>query len=175
VVALAFSVLTCGTRAAPAPAPPDAPAPAASTSAPSTGKAPTPRRTGRAIFDEELARKNWPGLLPSRREKFWTPSTDDVVALERRLPAFLLSQPDGSNARENDLWLRAPNYLRQYVGITRKGRRVVYANFFCSRSVTDPDWRVSPVIVLDGGACYFQVEYDVETGVFSRLMVNGYA
>jgi hypothetical protein len=37
------------------------------------------------------------------------------------------------------------------------------------------DWHLWPVVVEDGGACYFQVEYDVESQRFSRLSVNGYA
>lgn len=99
----------------------------------------------------------------------------DVLALERQLPEFLRSQPEDSDARAADLWLKAPSYLRQYVGFTRNGRRVVYANFFCFRSVSDRDWHVWPVVVDDGGPCFFQVEYDVESGRFSRLSVNGRA
>ncbi len=183
VAALALPLMTCRTRSQPTPSPPTpspptpsppAPSPLASSPPASAGpQAPVPKRVGRVIFDEALARERWAGLLPDKKAKFWTPSTADVLALEGQLPDFLLSQPEDSEARKYDLWFKAPRYPRQYVGITRKGRRIVYANFFCFRSKSDPDWHVWPVDVDDGGACYFQVEYDVESGQFSRLSVNG--
>ena len=171
LAALALLHVSCGPRSQPTPGPQAA----SSRPVPSGPPAPAPKRVGRVIFSESLARERLPDLLPTKKATFWTPSTEEVLALERQLPDFLLDQPEGSDAREHDLWLKAPNYLRQYVGITRKGRRIVYANFFCNRSSSDRDWHVWPVVVKDGGSCYFQVEYDVESQRFSRLSVNGYA
>jgi hypothetical protein len=37
------------------------------------------------------------------------------------------------------------------------------------------DWRQNVISVEDGGECYFQVEYDLESGTFIWLMVNGEA
>ena len=53
----------------------------------------------------------------------------------------------------------------------RDGRQVIFANDFCR--ALGGDWRQAPIIVDDGGDCYFQVEYDPAAGTFARLMVNG--
>ena len=45
-------------------------------------------------------------------------------------------------------------------------------NYFCS---DEANWRQELVMVIDGGECYFQVEYDVEGGLFTKLLVNGEA
>lgn len=48
---------------------------------------------------------------------------------------------------------------------------VVYGNFFCS----DPgmDWKKEWIFVMDGGDCFFQLQFDIASGAFSELMVNG--
>ena len=62
-------------------------------------------------------------------------------------------------------------YRVQYVGIVRDGRQVIFTNFFCD--TFGVDWRTQPVIVDDGGGCYFVVEFDLAAGSFSHLMING--
>jgi hypothetical protein len=47
----------------------------------------------------------------------------------------------------------------------------VWGNFFCRPPRAD--WRHEPVLVDDGGDCFFQLEYDVDAGRFSNLLVNG--
>lgn len=104
---------------------------------------------------------------------YWTPTEADVAALEDSLPAFLESEipPDHYNRRILD---RLDLYKRQYFGITfEAGQPLIYANFFC---VDEFDyWLESPVFVMDGGECFFQVVYDPATDTFSRLSVNGFA
>jgi hypothetical protein len=36
-------------------------------------------------------------------------------------------------------------------------------------------WKAEPVVVDDGGAYFFQLQFDVETGTFRNLRFNGYA
>ena len=36
-------------------------------------------------------------------------------------------------------------------------------------------WRKEWVLVMDGGDCFFQLQFDVESGTFTALMVNGEA
>jgi hypothetical protein len=136
----------------------------------------TPARS-RAIIDAETARKRWNKDLPEGG--FWTPTLADVKALERNLPGYLREKlgdkpQDRSSAGPESipLWKKAPLYLRQYVGTTREGQRFIYAHFFCD---TIPDWRTTPIMIFDGGDCYFQVFYDVKTGRFEGLMLNGIA
>ena len=67
-----------------------------------------------------------------------------------------------------------PQYRRQYFGITRKGRRVLYVRGFCDK---DPpaDWRTTEVLVLDGGPCYFFARYDPVAKRFTFFEANGFA
>jgi len=71
------------------------------------------------------------------------------------------------------MWKQMGRYKRQYFGLVRDGRWIVYGNFFCDAH--GKDWLAQPVTVKDGGDCYFQVEYEPKTGRFSNLSVNGEA
>jgi hypothetical protein len=64
-------------------------------------------------------------------------------------------------------------YKRQYVGLLKNKQRLIWGKFFCSALGTN--WRREPIDVDDGGDCYFQVLFNVDTGQFSELMVNGEA
>ena len=101
---------------------------------------------------------------------FWTPSADDIFKLEEGLAEYL-SQNSSYFYRQPPVWERLDEYQRQYIGLERGGRQIIYGNFFCNN--LGMDWRKKLVIVDDGGDCYFQVEYDVEDGAFIKLLVNG--
>jgi hypothetical protein len=103
---------------------------------------------------------------------FWTPSADDIFKLEEGLAEYL-SQNSSYFYRQPPVWQRLDEYQRQFIGLERGGRQIIYGNFFCNN--IGMDWRKILVIVDDGGDCYFQVEYDVESGLFIKLMVNGEA
>jgi hypothetical protein len=108
-----------------------------------------------------------PGADP-QAQGYWTPAEQDVLALEAGLAAFLR---DAAPERSPDLWQKQPTYKRQYIGLLRDGKRLVYASFFCS---TEGDgWRSQVLFVLDGGDCFFQLTYDVERDTYGDLMVNG--
>jgi hypothetical protein len=146
----------------------------AASGAPATGT--SARAEDRAIFPADLARQKW-AWLAKPPDAFWTPALADVVKLEAGLPTYLRGRAArrvaaASGPQTNPLWKRAPGYKRQYVGVRRRGRAVIYANFFCEAS-PNVDWHREPVDVDDGGDCYFQVEYDVTTGRFDNLAVNG--
>ena len=131
--------------------------------------------TERAIFTAEVARKQWPWLYRAGATP-WTPAAADVEALEQRLPDHLraaLARQRPARGGKAPLWERAKTYKRQYVGVRRDGRRIVFANFFCR--AWKEDWRTEPIVVEDGGDCYFQVEYDVDKASFSNLQINGEA
>jgi len=135
----------------------------------------TPGASDRMIFAKEAARELWAGQFPPPA-MFWTPDIGDVIKMERDLPAFLRravkKAGEGAAARE-PLWKRAPRYQRQYFGMVEKGHWIVYGNFFCDAH--GKDWRSQPVMVKDGGDCYFQVQYDPKTSRFFGLSVNGEA
>jgi hypothetical protein len=103
-------------------------------------------------------------------DDYWTPSRDDVLAFEQRLGPYLQgAAPQAGPGALKDL----NEYRRQYVGILVNGQRVMFAIFFCN--AYDTDWQHEIVFVLDGGSCYFEVKYDVQTGAFYDLSIHGEA
>jgi len=67
-----------------------------------------------------------------------------------------------------------PNrYYRQYLGIIIKNRKFIYINGLCEDKPPE-SWREMLNDVCDGG-CNWGVVYDVATGKFSHLEMNGVA
>jgi len=64
-------------------------------------------------------------------------------------------------------------YYRQYVGIIVGKRKLIYVNAFCDDKPPSY-WRERAVNVCDGG-CSWGVVYDIVTGEFSELELNGVA
>jgi hypothetical protein len=125
--------------------------------------------------EEKTGGENW--VILSKREtavlqylgfpgERWTPMEAQVTAVEAALPDYV-------NNSEPALAEALDSYTRQYAGVTGdEGQQQIYANFFC-----DPDtwesWQTDFVDVDDGGDCYFQTLYDVDSGTFLWLSVNG--
>lgn len=64
-------------------------------------------------------------------------------------------------------------YKRQYIGITKNGKKIMHVNFFCE---TDGDeWKKERIFVMDGGDCYFELDYDPIKRKYSALSINGEA
>ena len=110
-------------------------------------------------------------------ESYWVPSAGQVRAMEERLPSFLLREKPEPDP---ELWGKVALYYRQYIGITINGRRLIYGNFIHNtawkESLEDGvDYHRHMMMVEDGGPDFFQVEYDVETGAFVGLGINGVA
>lgn len=96
----------------------------------------------------------------------WTPDRAAIARLEAALPAFLEKvKPE----RSPGLHAKVPRYKRQYAGFLAGGRKI-FVSFFCHEI---DGWQTRPVLVRDGGDCFFQVVFDAETGALSDLMVNG--
>jgi hypothetical protein len=126
------------------------------------------------IFSAERARYQGIGTFVgnSQTAEHWTPSESDILALENGLGAFLENNPDRFS-EGTPVWERLDEYNRQYIGIILDGKKIIYANFFCES--TGRDWITEFIFVLDGGDCYFQFKYDVDSGEFFDLQVNGVA
>jgi len=105
-----------------------------------------------------------------RSDGFWIPSADEIIKLEEDLTGYL-SQNSSYFFSQPPAWERLDEYQRQYVGLERESKQIIYGNFFCDN--LGLDWQETFVVVDDGGDCYFQVEYDMESGLFIMLMVNG--
>ena len=102
---------------------------------------------------------------------YWSPSTADVLVVEEGVAAFL-QENESAFFTDRPVWERLNEYNRQYVGMVWDERKILYANFFCNN---EPDWKENFVLVMDGGACYFQFKFDPNIGEFFQLQVNGEA
>ena len=106
---------------------------------------------------------------PDLGEGTWQPGGADIRALEERLAPALIAE----GAKADPDWSPAPRgWVRQYVGIVRGGRRLVYGSFFPSEAKVDRFWR-KPLLVCDGGPAFFGVEYDVAAARFTHIAFNG--
>jgi hypothetical protein len=113
-------------------------------------------------------------VVSSNATGFWTPSVDQVLALEEQLPDYLRSALEDVDYPDReyypDLWDHLDNYRRQYMGVFINEQQIIHGNFFCSE---EDYWQEQLVFVLDGAACYFQVYYDVAIGDFFLLSMGG--
>jgi hypothetical protein len=97
------------------------------------------------------------GPLFQAADGFWTPSIDDLEAVE-----FAIAAAQGEL-----------DHLRQYVGYIEGGQRKIYVNGF--KDTFGIDWTSEPVVVEDGGESFFQAIYNVDTGELELFMFNGEA
>jgi hypothetical protein len=95
----------------------------------------------------------------------WTPSADDVAAVEAILAEHL-----EANAATGVDELAA--YARQYTGVG-EGEDLVSVNALCS--LGDMDWEDEYITVADGGPCFWQATVDPATAEVDPFTVNGSA
>lgn len=119
------------------------------------------------VFGAEIT--NYTARLPLGD---WQPSVGEIVsALDHLKHDHSLwvgkGTPDLKPWRE---------YRFQYYGIHGNGRRIIFLNAFCSRFWDRaPNWRTEPVIVFDGGSCFFHATFDVVAGKIVSVVINGEA
>jgi hypothetical protein len=120
----------------------------------------------------------------------WTPGPTEIARLEKVLPKFMAGQKTPLDYKP------LHEYYRQYMGAVRDGKKWICVNFvhydFVRECLERPHlipvkktvqkggraeefWRHEPIVVMDGGASFFTVQFDVESGTFSALGFNGYA
>lgn len=122
------------------------------------------------IVAREKAKDFMKAFSGLEEKESWTPGKDDVLKLEEKIESYLKK---AAVKRSPNLWSKLAPYKRQYIGIMRNNRRVIFVNFFCQ--AYDINWKTTPVAVEDGGDCFFSVIYDVDRASFSDLRVNGEA
>lgn len=99
-----------------------------------------------------LLSSRFPGV---ESEDFWTPTLTDVEAVET-----------GIAADQGQL-----DHMRQYVGFIESDERKVLVNGFCD--ALGIDWRSAPVLVDDGGECFFTAIYNVDRDELETFRFNG--
>ena len=103
---------------------------------------------------------------------YWTIENIDLLAIENKFENHLKSNLN------NPLWQKFRAYKRQYVGIVVEDKKRIFINFFCDPFEfpdSDVSWKNQPLVILDGGDCYFQVQYDLNSKEFMHLYINGEA
>src|SRR6266849_1053766 len=119
-----------------------------------------------AILPESVGHVLWPGA-----EGYWTPSPDQVAAVEAGLEDYLRTHGGGPMEK----WLGRPSpqeSLRQYVGIVVGGRHLIGVNAFPRRG-SHSQWRRHAVEGVDGGCQFWRVHYDPTLARFDHLECNG--
>ena len=128
---------------------------------------------------------------PTADRGYWTPAGTDIERLESGLGAFM------SHERTPSDYQPLHEYYRQYAGFTVGDKTYICVNLFHASHVEEtlslaqrdldlfkklsaegpPEdyWRREPVIVNDGGAYFFSVQYEAATSTFRYLRFNGHA
>jgi hypothetical protein len=116
----------------------------------------------------------------------WTPSPAEIARLEKLLPKYMAGQKTPEDYKP------LHEYYRQYIGTVRDGKKRICVNFvhynFVRENLERPYlitvqkggraedfWKQEPIVVNDGGADFFTVQFDMESGTFIYLGFNGYA
>ncbi len=108
---------------------------------------------------------------PSPGEATWQPTDADVDKMEASLPKTLEGL---AQARQVNFAGLLRNWQRQYVGIVRGGRRLIYGNYFPLDDTNElAQWRKQPMTVCDGGPRFFGAEFDVAAERMTRIDFNG--
>jgi hypothetical protein len=111
---------------------------------------------------------------------YWEPSSGQVAVAEERINQYLVAAQDDPDLdtyrRQSAAYIvgRLKEYRRQYVGIAVEGTKRIGCNAFISDH-SHPDWARVPVFVLDGGADYWQIEYDLTKDECVSFSVHGEA
>jgi hypothetical protein len=118
-------------------------------------------------------------LTPQNVDGAWGVPPAVVAQLEQDLNK--LSGLKSSQCCDSGRSVKNPGaYLRQYVGVTIRGKKYVYINAFEGpithlRHESLDVLMHRPVIICDGGDAFWGALYDPETRTFSALAFNGVA
>jgi hypothetical protein len=113
----------------------------------------------------------------------WIPTQAEADAAYKCVQAFL-QHPVGEEpyfiSQIAEILKERRGYRVQFIGIYRKGRKIVYCNFFPARSPEEktepyPELKRQLVEVMDGGAWFWHVDYDPARNRCSNFLPNGYA
>ena len=123
------------------------------------------------IVPENRAREFY---FNNKVKSYFTPSKEDVLKAESKVIDYIEDHTPQmvGYPYAPDLDKKLANYKRQYVGVVLKNNsKKIWLNFFCNAG--NDTWKSTPFSVIGGGACYFNLLYDIDKGVFSELWTNG--
>lgn len=88
----------------------------------------------------------------------WTPTSSGVIDLEGSLRRYLKHAAPQLEARLAEC-------RRQYTGFYHVGKRLMFVNFACD-GPRSSEWRCRPVVVDDGGDCFFNLRCEPKTNLW---------
>ncbi len=107
----------------------------------------------------------------------WVPSEAEaqkaLVAVDTFLNNQTRDKTDIKTIREN-----MPKTRVQFIGTTHQGKKIIWCNFFPAPYKGQdffPDWKRKKAEMYDGGAAFWNIEYDPDTGKCMSFRVNGIA
>jgi hypothetical protein len=109
--------------------------------------------------------------MNSRKSILWIVICSMLACL---LAACGSADQPGATATTEDLWIVFPESRAEEMRIGAwLSSEADYGNFFCTDS--GMNWTYEWIFIVDGGDCYFQLQFDVESSTFTELTVNGEA
>ncbi len=130
------------------------------------------------VITESRARE---GAGAPRAEAYWTPSFEDVLEVDSRLPSALAVF--ACDLRAAAIAPRLAAYRAQFIGVVQRGKRRILGNYVCTRWIEmleaerpglrfqfDMRWLSD---VQDGGLCFFHFWYDPRDKSIHALSING--
>ena len=119
---------------------------------------------------QEASAQQVPHPYSTLPEFYWTPTKKQVRNFEKQLESYL-DERVANNYPE--ILENLTGYIRQYAGLVIEDRHIIFASFFCE--VWDDNWQDYYQLVMDGGSCFFEIEYDTDSKEFLSIYVHGEA
>jgi len=98
---------------------------------------------------------------------YWKPSENEINDVFVTLVKYLQSTSENQNIGKLE------NYRHQHFGYLSADKKYIYNNYFCDDFDTAIEWRTNFISVDDGGNCFFQAIFDVDTQEIISLYING--
>lgn len=117
-----------------------------------------------AIISEKDA-INFKGILPKEVSSFWIPPKQELasmdLAIKRHLKAIIADKISDADAGEKAKFVleNFDSYCRQYIGIIIRGEKRIFCNAALGPPESKLNWKSEPIIVMDGGAGYWDIQY----------------
>ncbi|MBI5206365.1 MAG: hypothetical protein HY934_01085 [Candidatus Firestonebacteria bacterium] len=112
-------------------------------------------------------------------EIYWTPNSEDIKKAEIRINIFLNKSPFDfyknpfSETQIPIILKELTNYIRQYIGKIKKGKKYLDCHFFHNTVVkNDTIWNEYYLNPFGGGEKYWWIEYNVEEDTCDNLRIN---
>jgi hypothetical protein len=114
----------------------------------------------------------------------WTPSAEQVFAARETARQRIIADAQTRGATGNDKWRvdnaheilkNWPSYRLQAYGHTDHHKQLIRLSFITLDKDDDGGWRSDLYVVSDGGAAYWQADYDPSSGKIIWWEANGVA